>query len=204
MRRKRLNGYPQAYYTSGHTMPTPFCTSHYMNRFINSKKLVEIKYTNKPPNMKMKQFEDRYKLPDRNSINIIGTVRAMEKRDISTVLKLHNMQQKNYKVHYKMSQDDIIHYMFPKEDVVWTYVIEDSEKNVTDFFSMYRLSQSCTSKEANDLGHYMMHSGCLYYYGISKNSIQDIIKLCLWMSKEDMDCDAFSIMTVMDNDPVML
>jgi len=24
------------------------------------------------------------------------------------------------------------------------------------------------------------------------------------MSKEDMDCDAFSIMTIMDNDPVML
>ena len=71
-------------------MPTPFCSSHYMNRFINSKKLVEIKYTNKPPNMKMKHFEDKYKLPDRNTINITGTVRKMEKKDVSTVLKLHN------------------------------------------------------------------------------------------------------------------
>lgn len=84
-------------------MPTPFCSSHYMNRFINSKKLVEIKYTNKPPNMKMKHFEDKYKLPDRNTINITGTVRKMEKKDVSTVLKLHNQQQKNYKVYYKMS-----------------------------------------------------------------------------------------------------
>jgi len=53
MRRKRLNGFPQAYYTSAHTMPTPFTTCHYMNRFINCKKLVEIKYTNKPTDMPM-------------------------------------------------------------------------------------------------------------------------------------------------------
>ena len=107
-------------------MPTPFCTSHYMNRFINSKKLVEIKYTNKPPNVSMKQFEKRYELPERKGIEIEGTIRKMEKKDISTVLKLHNNQQKLYKVHYKMSQDDIIHFMLPKDEVVWTYVIEDA------------------------------------------------------------------------------
>ena len=50
MRRKRIHGYPQGLYTSSHVMPTPFVTNHYMNRFINSKKLTEIQYTHKPPN----------------------------------------------------------------------------------------------------------------------------------------------------------
>ena len=94
--------------------------------------------------------------------------------------------------------------MLPKEGVNWTFVIEGEDKVVTDFFSMYRLDQSCTNKEANDLGHFMMRSGCLYYYGLTNNSIVDITKLCLWISKEDMDCDAFSVMTVMDNNPEML
>jgi glycylpeptide N-tetradecanoyltransferase len=92
MRRKRVLGFPQAYYTSGHSMPTPFCTSHYANRFINSKKLVEIKYTNKPANMTMKQFEKKYQLPDRSGIDITGNIRKMEKKDISIVLKLFNLQ----------------------------------------------------------------------------------------------------------------
>jgi glycylpeptide N-tetradecanoyltransferase len=48
MRRKRKNGFPYAYYTSGHSMPTPFCTSLFMNRFINTHKLTEIRYTSKP------------------------------------------------------------------------------------------------------------------------------------------------------------
>ena len=45
----------------------------------------------------------------------------------------------------------------------------------------------------------MMHVGFLYYYGLTKNSIVEITKLCLWIAKEDMDCDAFSVMTIMDN-----
>jgi glycylpeptide N-tetradecanoyltransferase len=96
-----------------------------MNRFINCKRLAEMKYTNKPDSWTMKQFEQRYRLPAKDSIKIEGTIRKMEKKDISAVLKLHMNQQKKYKVYYKMSQDDIIHYLLPKDEVVWTYVIED-------------------------------------------------------------------------------
>lgn len=131
----------------------------------------------------------------------------MEKKDVSTVLKLFNQQQSKYKVHYKMSQDDIIHHLLPKKDVVWTYVIEndgdDGKKVVTDFFSMYRLTQTCTSKE--QLGHKWdrMHSGCLFYYGLFENSLSDVIKTCLYIARDEMECDAFSAMNVMDNDKDM-
>ena len=48
MRRKRLHGLNQAFYTSAHSMPTPFVTTHFMNRFLNPKKLLEVKYTSIP------------------------------------------------------------------------------------------------------------------------------------------------------------
>lgn len=185
-------------------MPTPFVTNHYMNRFINSKKLVETKYTNKPQNLNMKQFEKRYQLPEQSGIQIEGQVRKMEKKDITAVLKLYKEQQEKYKMYYKFSQDDVVHFMMPKDNVVWTYVIEDESKKVTDFFSMHRLSQTCINSEAMALGHTIMHSGCLFYYGLSKNNIKEVTKQCLWLCKEEMECDAFSVMTVMDNDPVML
>ena len=89
MRRKRMHGFMQAYYTSGHTMPTPFSTTHYMNRFINVDKLVKIQYTNCPAGMTVKDMVRKYKLPDKKGINIIGNIRAMEKKDVSDVLKLH-------------------------------------------------------------------------------------------------------------------
>mmetsp|Transcript_958 Transcript_958/g.1704 ORF Transcript_958/g.1704 Transcript_958/m.1704 type:complete len:323 (-) Transcript_958:67-1035(-) len=206
MRRKRLNGFMQAYYTSGHTIPTPFTTSNYLNRFINPKKLAEIMYCNKPSDLPMKQFEKRYRLPDREGIKLEGALRVMQKKDLSQVHKLYHEQQKKYKVYYKLSQEEISHYLLPKEDVVWTYVIEnevDGRLQVTDFFSMFRLTQTCTSKEKLNHNYDLMHSGCLYYYGLTRNTLKEVVKQAMWSAKEDMDCDAFSAMTVMDNEKEM-
>ena len=72
MRRKRLHGLPQAFYTSGHSMPTPFTTCHYMNRFINGETLVLTKYTNCPVDMGLKEFDRKYRLPKKETIKIIG------------------------------------------------------------------------------------------------------------------------------------
>jgi len=70
MRRKRLLGFPQAFYTSGHSMPTPFTTCHYMNRFINGETLVLTKYTNCPPDMSLKEFDRKYRLPRKETIKL--------------------------------------------------------------------------------------------------------------------------------------
>lgn len=75
LRRNRINNQIHAMYTSGHTMPTPFVTTHYMNRFINPSKLCEIRYTNMPFNMSLKEFDKRHALPKKDRIHIQGTVR---------------------------------------------------------------------------------------------------------------------------------
>ena len=46
-------------------------------------------------------------LPEKKTINIVGTIREMQKKDITDVLKLYNIQQTKYKVWYKLNQDDI-------------------------------------------------------------------------------------------------
>ena len=114
-----------------------------MNRFINGETLVLTKYTNCPADMSLKEFDRKYRLPKKDSIKLKGTVRPMEKRDVPTVFKLFKDQQAQYKIQYKYNQDEIIHHLLPKPDVVWTYVVEDfvnGKKVVTDFFSMYRLT----------------------------------------------------------------
>ena len=182
MRRARVNGFPVQFYTSGHSMPTPFCTSHYMNRFINCKKLVEIKYCNKDDDISMAKFEQRHRLPKKESINIVGTIRPMQKKDASTVLSLLKNHQKEYKFKYKFTQEDVIWYLMPRDDITWSYVIENEDENgklvVTDFFSMNRLTQTCTDKSRSDHNHThdAMSSGTGYYYGLSKNTLADVQK----------------------------
>jgi glycylpeptide N-tetradecanoyltransferase len=88
MRRQRAMGYPQACYTSGHAQPTPACTNYYMNKFLNPSKLVEVKYCFLPNNMTFKQFEKKHHLTDSSFINLKGTMRLMEMKDVDTVFKL--------------------------------------------------------------------------------------------------------------------
>lgn len=98
-----------------------------------------------------------------------------------------------------MTQDELKHMLLPLDEVVWTYVIEndvDGKKQVTDFFSMHRLTQKCF---APDQPYKYMHSGFLYYYGLTVNDFYQVVLQALWLAKEEMDCDAFSCQTVMDN-----
>ena len=75
-------------YTSGHVMPTPVVTSHYFNRFLNPSKLVEMKYCNLPASMSLKEFNAKYKMPNKQNIGIKGDIRLMLKKDLSSVYKL--------------------------------------------------------------------------------------------------------------------
>ena len=70
----------------------------------------------------------------------------MDKKDASQVLKLGNIQQEKYKFRYKMSQEEILYYLLPKEGINYTWVIENQVDNpngkkpkteITDFYSIH-------------------------------------------------------------------
>jgi len=103
MRRKRIHGLMQAFYTAHHAQPTPFCSVGFFNRFLNPKKLVDVGYTILPPKVEMRGFEKRFALPEKNTINIVGNIRLMTKKDASAVLKLFKLSNENRKFKYKMS-----------------------------------------------------------------------------------------------------
>ena len=99
--------------------------------------------------MSIKQFASRYRLPDKKNLNFKGQIRKMEKKDISAVMKLFNKHQEKYKIRHKMNQDDIIHFLLPKENIVWTYVIEndvEGKMQVTDFFALDYFDQKSNSR----------------------------------------------------------
>jgi hypothetical protein len=58
--------------------------------------------------------------------------------------------------------------------------------------------------EAKAAGYESMHSGFMYFYALPKNSIKEVMKQVLWIAKEEMESDAFTCMTVLDNEKEML
>ena len=44
-----------------------------------------------------------------------------------------------------------------------------------------------------------MTVGNLFYYGLQKNTLKDVIKQLMWIAKEEIGCDAFSVCDQNDN-----
>lgn len=40
----------------------------------------------------------------------------------------------------------------------------------------------------------------MYYYGLSRNQFTEVVKIMMHLAKDEVGCDAFSAMNIMDND----
>jgi hypothetical protein len=94
--------------------------------------------------------------------------------------------------------------MMPRDDLVYTYVVEnevDGKVIITDFWCMKRVTNVVLNKA---LKHNDIKQAYLLFYGLSKNTQEDMLKTQMIQAQEQMDCDALSILTLMDNDPRLL
>lgn len=92
MRRARVQGIMQGFYTSPDAYPTPFCTVQFMNRLLNVQKLIDVGFVAAPPIKQLPKFKTSMRLPDPKSFSVVGNIRLMEKKDASQVLKLYQKQ----------------------------------------------------------------------------------------------------------------
>lgn len=138
-RRVNLTGVWQATYTSGDLLPTPFSKAMYYHRSLNPKKLVETGFSALPRNTPLSRYCKMFKTPELSQINLIGTPRLMQEKDIPTVYGLYKKMCKRFKVYFRYTQEELGHQLMPIDGIVYTIVIESQKGEVTDFISFYNL-----------------------------------------------------------------
>ena len=86
-RRVNLRDKWQAIYTSGKTLPTPFCRATYYHRSLDPKKLIEIKFSALQQGQTLAMVKKLYAVPEELTL---PELRPMNKNDIFGVAKLLN------------------------------------------------------------------------------------------------------------------
>ena len=66
----------------------------------------------------------------------------MEDKDVSAVHNILNNYLEKFPFHMKFTVDEVRHFLLPRKDVIYTYVVEDQNKQVTDVISFYYLPSS--------------------------------------------------------------
>ncbi|KAF7723798.1 hypothetical protein EC973_001582 [Apophysomyces ossiformis] len=209
-RRSHLENIFQAVYTAGVVLPKPVATCRYFHRSLNPKKLVECNFSHIPPKWTLARMIKHYKVPDETSTK---GLRPMREEDAEEVRVLLN----NYLSRFDLSVvfetvEDVKHWIVPHEDVVWSYVVENTETGkITDMFSFYSLP----STVINNPKHSTLNAAYMFYYAIDipenhkaskedeekyiKDRLNELIKDALVLAR-NAGFDVLNALKLMDNE----
>ncbi len=91
-------------------------------------------------------------------------LRLMEAKDVKSVFKLISENQKQFKIYRIFSEDEIEYWFMPRKDIIYSYVKEDQDGNITDFTCFYVVD--VTNNE-------IRKKWCYIYYNIATSISSD-------------------------------
>lgn len=92
---------------------------------MNVKRLVDFKFTSIRPGSTLSAQVKLAKLPDATSV---PGIRKMVKKDSKAVHELLTNYLKKFDIHQEFSYEEIVRSFVPRDGVVYSYVVENSEK----------------------------------------------------------------------------
>ncbi|KAI1868494.1 uncharacterized protein JN550_006410 [Neoarthrinium moseri] len=209
-RRCNLESVWQAIYTGGIVLPTPVSTCRYYHRAIDWQKLYETGFSPLPAGSKPQYQVRKYHVPEKTSLK---GLREMQESDVDAVHDLLIRYLSRYEIAPDWNKEDIRHWLLHKkakdqleEQIVWSYVVEDENKKITDFFSFYCLESSVLRESK----HKVVRAGYVFYYATEvglgdsvdksalKTRLTDMMKDALVLCKKNK-FDVFNALSLMDN-----
>lgn len=192
-RRVHLENMWQAAYTAGVVLPTPIATCQYWHRSLNPKKLIDVGFSRLGARMTMSRTIKLYKLPEST---VTPGFRKMEIHDVPAVTRLIRNYLSHFVVAPDFDENDVEHWLLPREDVVDSYLVESPETHdVTDFCSFYTLPSTILGNQ-----NYSILKAAYSFYNVSTATpLLQLMNDALIVSKQK-DYDVFNALDVMQNE----
>eukprot|EP00761_Pharyngomonas_kirbyi_P003542 gb/GECH01003546.1/.p1 GENE.gb/GECH01003546.1/~~gb/GECH01003546.1/.p1 ORF type:complete len:444 (+),score=121.89 gb/GECH01003546.1/:1-1332(+) len=195
-RRVNLQNIWQAIYTAGVVLPTPITSSTYWHRSLNPPKLVSVNFSSIPQRFRrfqkpMEQLKRYYKLPDKPTVS---GIRELKKEDVPQVRDLVQKYLDQFKIHLEFSEEDFAHWLLPREGVIRSYVVENNNHKITDFFSFYILPSSIIGNPK----YKVLNAAYSFYNVATSMPFETLIQNALIKAKQ-LDMDVFNALDLMEN-----
>lgn len=153
-----------ALYTAGVVLPSPISTCRYAHRPINWAKLQDVGFTDVPAGKTAPEMVAMYALPGKTKTS---GLRRMAAGDVDAALALLVKYQRRFELVQKFSKAEFAHWFLGDESisddtsrVIHSYVVEDADGKITDFFSFYSLPFTVLEHAV----HKELGIGYLFYY----------------------------------------
>ncbi|OQS07359.1 kinesin [Thraustotheca clavata] len=192
-RRVNLRNIWQAIYTAGVVLPMPVSSCRYFHRSLNPKKLIEVGFSHLAPNTTMTRTIKQLKLPEAvATANLV----PMAPRHVSGVTALLREYLKKFDLVADMNENEVAHWLLPRQGVVSSYVVEDpATHKVTDLASFYHLPSTIIGNTT-----YKTLFAAYSYYNVATTVplVQLMQDLLILAKNEGMD--VFNALNLMENE----
>lgn len=128
------------------------------------------------------------KLPDEP---LTPGLRKMNESDVGGVCTLLNTYLEKFNLKILFSEEEIAHWLLPREMVIDSYVVE-KDGEITDFLSFYHLPSSILSHDST------LYAAYSYYNVATSVDLVDLMKDALILAK-NTGVDVFNALNLMDN-----
>mmetsp|Transcript_24148 Transcript_24148/g.55084 ORF Transcript_24148/g.55084 Transcript_24148/m.55084 type:complete len:287 (+) Transcript_24148:557-1417(+) len=191
-RRVNREGVWQAVYTAGVVLPRPVAECRYYHRSLNPKKLIEVGFSHIAPRMTMSRTLKLFKLPD---VPVTPGIKPMEEKHVKGVHAILINYLKQFDIHPEFEVDEVRHWLLPVPEVVYSFVVESTQGEVTDLCSFYSLPSSILGHEK----HSTLRAAYCYWTVATTMPLEDLVNDALILAKK-ADFDVFNALNVMHND----
>ncbi|CEF67414.1 Glycylpeptide N-tetradecanoyltransferase 2 [Strongyloides ratti] len=190
-RRVHLEKIYQACFTAGIIIPKPIAACRYWHRSLNPKKLIDVGFSHLPRNSTIQRQMKLYKLPEKPKTQ---NIKPLEERHVPSAYKLLSKYLENFDLAPVMTEDEFKHFFTPVKDVIYCYVVEDKDGNVTDMCSFYNLPSTVVSHPK----HKEIKAAYSFYNVATTVSYTQLLNDALIFASENK-FDVFNALNVMDN-----
>ena len=127
----------------------------------------------------------------------IAGLRPMEKRDTKAVWQLLTEYLKRMDSSFLYNKEEVAHQMLPRENVMFSHVVENDEGEITDFISYYSLPS--TVLKSSD---YDKINACFAYYNVATSvDMTELMRNAVILAQID-GFDVYNCLNIMDNQEV--
>lgn len=155
-----------ALYTSGTVLPSPASVCRYTHRPLNWNKLLDVGFVQLPPGASKPHMVANYTLPKQPTTK---GLRPLRPEDVDQAHALFKRYQERFELSQEFNEEEFAHWFLggPEQlsaafgsKVIYSYVVENQEGKITDFFSFYSLPFTIL----NNTVHRELGIGYLFYY----------------------------------------
>eukprot|EP01067_Filipodium_phascolosomae_P009205 Filipodium_phascolosomae@DN8144_c0_g1_i1.p1 len=192
-RRVNKQGIWQAVYTAGVVLPRPVGQCRYWHRSLNPKKLLAVGFSHLSARMTVKRTVKMYTLPEETKTPGIRAVVAEDIPQITVLLNSY-LSEERFKLKPVLNEAEVAHWLTPQLDVIYSFVVENPEKVITDLVSFYALPSSILGNP-----QYSTLKAVYSYWNVARTvPWKDLMNDSLILAK-NLDFDVMNALDLMDN-----